>query len=325
MENHNWKLKIFIFAIAFLIVPNFSQAAISFTNGKWENSFACSDWVADYPSTFNCNGLAIGGNWCAAASGGVPCAGTDQSRGESILAAYNNPLGQAGTAAQVHYFWTGVDGLGSSNKASGGISVYYPQLLQEFWFRSYVYYPREMGWGIANGWKTIYFDHVSTPGWYFDFPQNTGTGFYFQTKDANGNNIGYVTSAGYGDEWLESNNRQGFGRWIPVEIHAKNDTDSTDGILQTWIDGTLILDKHDQNFGVPGFSEILVGSNGNAAVAAEPSAINKAVPILFDDQVIYNTTPPNRDMQNNPFIGPIGWAGVGDSAAPSAPSGLAVQ
>lgn len=313
------------------MLPNFSQAAISFTNGRWENSFACNDWVHTYPFTVDCAGLENGLNYCATSKPvterQLPCDGTDQSRSESILHSMNNPGGVAGTAAQVHYFYTGVNGSGESNDVSGGLNIVFPALLQEYWFRSYIYYPRELGWGIQNGWKTFYFDTVAgLDGWYFDFPQNSETGFYFQTKDANGQNIGYVKSVGYGDPWLESNNRQGFGRWIPIEIHAKNGTTRTNGVLQVWVDGVLILDKRTQDFGMDGFRQIRVGSNGNAAIAAEPSAINKAVPIGFDDMVISTTdTNLNTDAQNNKFIGPIGWVNGGDATAPSAPIGLSIQ
>ncbi|RKY36138.1 MAG: hypothetical protein DRP78_04390 [Candidatus Omnitrophota bacterium] len=94
-----------------------------------------------------------------------------------------------------------------------------------------------------------------------------------------------VNSSGYGDDWLESDGRQGFGRWIPVEIHFKNDTDGTDGIIQTWVDETLIIDRHDLNFGVDYFEQFGVGSNGNAAVGPPDTCVG----IRFDDLALATT------------------------------------
>lgn len=293
-----------IFLTILLPVQVFAQ--INFSNGYWSTTFECSDWVHDYPSTLSCDGLQSGGNWCAG-SGGVPCAGTDQSRGESILASANNPAGVPGTAAQVHYFFTGSNGQGATNDVSGGLLIKFPNVLQEYWFRYYIYYPEEMGWGGSySGWKTLYFDHGPTAGWYFGAPRGpNSTGFYFQTSTVE------VASTGYGDTWFEANGRQGFGRWVPVEIHQKNDTNGRDGIVRVWLDNNLVINKTDHNFAADGFRQILVGSNGDSAVAYNPSAINTVVGIRFDDMAIALSSYPGFVDDGNGYRR-IGFLGGGD-------------
>ena len=255
-------------------------ATITFQDGFWSSSFMCDDWVHDYPSTLDCDGWETDLDVCAGGADSIPCAGTDQSRGESILSSHNHAAGVSDSGAQVHYFYTGADGQGVTNDRSGGLILRFPRILQEYWLRFYIYYPEEMAWGVAQGWKTIYFDNEgSNAGWYFGLPLfPDSASFYFQTNETR---VGEHN--GYGNDWLESNQRQGFGRWIPVEIHFKNDTDGTDGVVQVWIDDVLVTDVHDHDFGHYGFEMMEVGSNGNAAIAHLPSAINKAVAIRLDD------------------------------------------
>ncbi len=295
------KLKILItFIFLILNTADAISGTISFTNGLWTQSFDCAEWSADWPVTLDCNGMDTAALNTCAGVGVVPCQWDNDSMGEQILASANNPNGVAGTNAQVHYFYTGIDGKGSVNDVSGGLKIYFPSNLPEYWFRFYIYFPTEMGWGgTFSGWKTLYCDTEghNTYGWYFGFPRGSdSTGAYLQQSAT------ALASSGYGDNWLESDSRQGFGRWIPVEYHAKMDTNGTDGIFQAWVDETLIIDRADVNWAYnEGFHDIGVGSNGDAAVGPP----NSCVGIRFDDFAIATTAYNGfvDDGHGNPRIG----------------------
>lgn len=324
---------------------NLTTPVIHFTNGKWETSFNCgADWFHGISSTLNCDGLGEGGGWVSGFSRKqhLPPAGNEKS--EEILASANNPGGVPGSSAQLHYLYTGMDGTNcdcneydctkraTNCPGSGGLKIKFEEILQEYWIRWYQYFPTEMGWGaVFSGGKILYIDHDYTAGWYFMFPARSGyLGTHFQTRTTTSNGFSILsTDKGYGDDWLESNNRQGFGRWIPVEIHLKNDTNDANGIYQVWVDGVLVQSNTALDFGwsewpntikkidMDGFREILIGSNTNGPVGAPDTN----VAIRYDDFAIHKTTPPNVDASGNPFIGPIVSS---DATAPSAPTGLGV-
>ncbi len=101
------------------------------------------------------------------------------------------------------------------------------------------------------------------------------------------------------------------------EIHLKMDSNGTDGIGRLWIDGVLRASNAGVNW-----------SNGNATARAgwkkfffhenqNNPGNGRPMYVDYDDMVIYNTTPPNRDAQGNPFIGPIGWNGTAPAPAPA--------
>lgn len=142
MKNCSTFLYVYLLFATFLTGP--AHSAIQFSNHYWSTTFDCPDWIHDYPSSLHCDGVSSNLNNCAG-TGVVPYEGTDQSRGESILASSNHEDGTPGTAAQVHYFYTGLDGLDANNNTSGGLALQLPQIVQEYWLRIYSYYPKEMG------------------------------------------------------------------------------------------------------------------------------------------------------------------------------------
>ncbi|NTW27248.1 MAG: hypothetical protein HGA36_02920 [Candidatus Moranbacteria bacterium] len=333
---------------------NLNESVISFTNGKWETSFACPDWVHLYGQiVLNCDGITQGGNWVSGfeIARNLPTTEAilidNNWKSEEIKAWANNPAGVADSGAQLHYLYTGKDGTNCDCKEydcsypratncpnSGGLRIKFSEVLQEYWIRFYQYFPSEMTWGAAfSGGKTLYFDHDYTSGWYFMFPRYPeNTGIHFQTnEEGSTTDVGTVVSGNglAGADWLASSNRQGYGRWIPVELHQKVDTNNANGIVQIWVDNVLVLDRQDFDFGwsemtnpvekieVDGFREILIGSNTNGPEGSPD--IN--IPIRYDDFAIYKTIPPNLDANDNSFIGPIGY---GDVTPPGAPSGLSV-
>ena len=102
------------------------------------------------------------------------------------------------------------------------------------------------------------------------------------------------------------------------------DTNGSDSIGQVWVDGKLVTSMTNVNWSGGdsasrnGFTWFDFQNN-----QAYPSN-GKAIYVDTDDMVVYNTTPPNRDAQGNPYIGPIGTTGGGttptDTTPPSVPS-----
>jgi hypothetical protein len=278
-----------------------AQAAIQFDeNGKWETSFDMEDWTHTTTPTVLYNGMVAPNDNCAGPCS-FPCAKTTQCAPEQVLASANNPNGIPNTAAQVHYFYTGIDGQGSANNISSGLRIDFPSPLKEFWFRVYVYYPEEM---TNKGWKIFRFYGEDENPWMAQPYDHSYAGMYFM-----GGGSGVVRSADHHASWMDDNNRQGYGAWTPIEVYIRNnDTGQSNGIFRVWRGADLIINRTYLNTSTPHTIGIQVGSNGDGI----SGPANTVVGIRFDDIVIYNQTPPNSDIHGNPFIGPIDW---GESSA----------
>ncbi len=111
-----------------------------------------------------------------------------------------------------------------------------------------------------------------------------------------GNEIGWTD----GGQTIESSNASGWtsinggnigdGQWHYYEIHFKMDTNSTNGIFEAWVDGSLAVSRTDLDLGSEaGFSSVTIGSNQH-----DPSN-GTCVPVDFDDIAISTTG----------YIGPI--------------------
>lgn len=226
--------------------------------------------------------------------------------GEQILASLNNSSGEPGTGAQVHYLFTGPDGTSSYDEYSGGLAITFAET--EYWFRCYVFFPAEYAFGgVESAYKVLY-GHMDAGSFYWNFPYAGDNGRVYMSGTATSHWL-----SGCGDSWLESSGRQGFDRWIPIEIHVKNDTDGTDGILQAWVDETLVLDNQSCDFGVGTEFQILqIGLNGYATGAA-----NTCMGIRYDDMAFATTAYTGfvDDGNGNNRIGPL-------SSSPTAPSNL---
>jgi len=193
--------------------------------------------------------------------------------GEAILAAGNHEAGVPGTAAQAHYLFTGVDGTGAVNDCSQGLRFSFPSV-QEYWFRFYMKFP-ESGYSFdGNPYFKVLYNDLDQGGAILGIPQwPNSSSVYLQGTGQS------CPAYGYGNDWLESNGRQGWGRWIPVEIHLKNDTNGADGVVQLWIDDVLVADYDDRDFGFTHFDDIRVGSNHNVITGIA----NTSMPVYFDD------------------------------------------
>jgi hypothetical protein len=95
----------------------------------------------------------------------------------------------------------------------------------------------------------------------------------------------------------------GDGLWHSYEVHIKMDTNGSNGIAQTWIDGDLILNLSNCDFGTePGWASVQIGENQRSPANGGCAAVD------FDDISVSNTG----------YIGPIaGGGGGGDTVQPT--------
>ncbi len=302
---------------SFLFVSK-SQAAISFTNGKWETTYNCSEWE-DINGTqqVQCDNIDRGGAWFCTTNG--------EHRGEQITTAANNPSGLGGRGQR---FWQGDtedDGndTWNINVNSGGTILDFATPQKELWIRWYMRY--ESGWSYLT--KTL-FDHnylyildkilyiytntagnAAIPSFYMSHQMNIGAQ---ASPDAY-----QVDTGNFGWEELFGGINPSDGSWHEYEIHIKMDTlgqngtvAGADGIGEIWVDGILRASNRAVNWSngdavaKNGWSWMRIGSNTKHPIN------NKCDYNDYDDMVIYNATPPNKDTNNNAFIGLIGATSV---------------
>ena len=284
-----------------LVVPNFADAAISFTNGKWSSTFnygQCSQTGANGLSSCPANspdGVMIGGG--AASVGG---------NFTQVVSVANNSAGDGNGLR----FWVG-DG---ANKNSGLVRVELPSYQKELWVRWYERYQSGFKWSSLGYSKELYFNS-GAPGISVipEFANSTyvlisqGTPDYYQVQT----NYGWESVMG---------GSVSDGKFHSYEIHLKMDTNGSNGVGQFWVDGNLKVSKVNVNWSnnnssaQKGWNYFDLHTNQNA-----PSN-GKTMYIDYDDMTIYNTTPPNRDAAGNPYIGPIGSTGGGGSRDTTPPS-----
>lgn len=269
-----------IFIIIVFLFPCHSFAEITFTNGKWESTFDCAEYIS-FSGTMDCDGMAdSGGPW------------TVDGNQTTITSAANNPDGGGGRGAR---FWKG-DG---ENICSSTIAVTFPSDQPEIWVRWYERYQSGFEWGATYDVKSLYFKNAqSYP--YVGYKAD-GYRFYFGGSAA-GPWPGYGDFAGLWTDVYPTGTAD--GTWHCFEVYMKAETDGqSDGVGRIWIDGELIAEETAMDWGSSGFdgwtyfdflSNQKYPSNGQAMY------------VDVDDMVVYNTTPPNTDGSGNPYIGPLG-------------------
>ncbi|MEF3692435.1 MAG: hypothetical protein V3574_05275 [Candidatus Moraniibacteriota bacterium] len=300
MKNLNLKYLSLIFIFFVLSMPNFSRAAISFTDGKWETTFKCpNEWQ--------------GGDGAIICSDGVfnryldgACIGTTGDKLVQIVNVANYSSGGGGMGMRQWY------GNGKNNK-SGGIGITFPSAQSEVWMRWYQRADAGLQDGLNQGeTKTLYFKHGdSLNALSFGLIGTDQWRFWLVATDSSTP----ISIEGYGWASLISQKN-----WEAVEVHIKADTNNSNGVLQAWVNSTLIM-----NITNADTAPTSAGWTGIEFPSNHDIFTNEAcAPIDHDDVVIYNLTPPGRDASNNPFIGPIGWVNAGDEIAPGSPTGLSI-
>lgn len=215
--------------------------------------------------------------------------------------AANNASGGGGNGARI---WIG-DGF---TVMSGSIRAEFAAK-KELWVRWYERYQSGFRWsgGLPSFSKELYFGTATggtsvIPEMYFDQFSLTAQGGSTYA-DA------YQVVSTYG--WPSiMGGANSDGQFHCYEIHLKMDTNGSDGIGQLWIDGILRVSNTGVNWSF-GSSAARAGwinfdfkSNANQPTNGQDMYVD------VDDMAIYTTTPPGRDAQGNPFIGPLGSSGT---------------
>lgn len=275
-----------IFIILFIVLYWCSSAysAITFTGNKWETTFNC-DEQTQYASTLNCDGMVWSGNWYF-----------DSNRTQ-ILDLANNSSGGGGRGSR---FWVGT----GQNNISGTIGVQFPSYQKEIWIRWYMRHQSGYSFSSLQDDKNLYIYSASSS--YQVIPEFSGSNYRLAIQG--GPDPEQIITSGYG--WSQvMGGSSGDGQWHCYEIHLKMDTNGSNGIGRLWIDGTLRASNTAVNYSnnnataQQGWSEFVFEENGKY-ISDGPWTVD------YDDMVIYNSTPPNTDSGGNPFIGPVGFAGV---------------
>lgn len=286
-----------------------AQAAIVFSDGKWESSFNCSEW--GYPQPLSCDGLTILGGWSCAHDNKV----------SQITTAANNPLG----SGRGFRHWLGdyfQNGVAVSNDNSGPLGPVFETPQPELWIRWYLRFEAGMAWddGTYTGTKPYPYYHkllyIYTNGATQVIPGFVVSNNMALTAQATSDYYQVKTPSGAGD-WARINGgNTGDGKFHLYEVHLKMDSNQTDGIGELWVDGALVASNYAVDWSAgdavarQGWSYIKIGNNMAWAHSGRATFED------FDDVVIYNSPPPGRDPAGRPWIGPIGQ--------PAPPAGLVV-
>jgi len=274
-----YKTTFFAITLIFLFPPCYAWAGIDL---PWSTTYECGDWN-QYSDPLDCDGLTKAGAW------------TDsEGHSEQITSDANNPTGNGGKG-QRH--WLG-DG---TNNNSGGIRLQFNTAQTNFWMRWYVRW--ESGFGSFSQYKMLYIYPPSGTGAVFQ-PGYSGLGGIrlYSTKDS------YTcTDCAYGATFYTNPSGLSDGTWQLFEMHINVAT----GVFQTWVNGTLVIDRSDVNYGsISSIDHITIGSN------SKDISNGKSMYVDYDDIAVSNTG----------YIGPLAAGGEGqDITASSVSSSTPVQ
>lgn len=290
--------KICIIILILIGFANTSYSAITFTDGKWENTWDCSEWEGPlYPGTV-C-GIERWDN--IAATGGLY---------DQVTSAANYTGTGSGGGRGLREWVVGDGDLDDITSASDGWIIRFQEPVYEVWARFYMrfesgfyFYPDD-----TNGHKLLYFKKFSD--WSNLSHVSLGQEIYW------GDGVHFERSgtiwADYFGDGLGGDVTN--GQWVCVEVHVKSETVLTapfDGQFQIWLNGDLIINSQNVDTGI--------FSGGYSIGGFTPQHNYHKLPPFgpkysdFDEMVIYNTTPPNQDALGNPYIGPLDTAPTYDA------------
>ena len=213
------------------------------------------------------DGISGNGNWV-----------TRNNSLDQITAAANYAAGGGGSGFR---HWVG-DGL---NNTGGGITIAFGST-PEMWIRYYIRFQSGFRWGRSINMKTIYCNYGEPGTFYFGLHDGVIGGHVEVDHTAGtGNHHSKTTWA----QWQGSST--GSGSFHALEVHAKmNSTgSSSDGVLEFWLDGTLLYSSstvHFSNATGARFSRCKVGENHY-----DPQNGGADVYVDFDDIVVRATGP----------------------------------
>jgi len=287
------------YLLLFVLSPIISSGAISFTDGKWETTFDCAEWgrqdgdltcddmneglsCEDYSYLFGCS---VGG--C-----GTDCLSLE----EEITTSANYPLGGGGRG-MLHKL-CGCPEATLSTSSSGGVQILFPAT-KELWIRSY------MKWGANRTWVDAHDADMKL----FYLYDDTGSAQTILSwhNGVLSSGVQGVVSANHDTTltWEDvhgNGTKTGDDEWHYIETHIKMDTDGTDGVYEVWVDNSQRQNKTNIDYG-----NATAGSAGwvEMRFLSNSHYVYGPTTVALDDLVIYNTTPPNIDVDGNPYIGPI--------------------
>jgi hypothetical protein len=283
--------------LALMTLPAYTSQVQTAPTIIWETSFTnCPDWnqtmgIRDEHVCATGDGIAGWGNWTTSKGGLI-----------SITAAANNSIGGSGKGLRA------MKGDGRNN-VSGGLRITLPGVYKELWVRYYMRYQAGFNWtnGHPHYTKELYFNDtvLTEPVFVHGFASGSFGVNVVRPGSYNMNSGGGVGS------WQSINgSSRGDGKFHSYEVHVKMDTNGSNGIAETWVDGVLAHRSTNVDWGGStgwhGWSFFTVAINQNEVA-------NGGVDMYTDyDDFAVSTTG---------YIGPIGNT---TQQGPSAPANLRI-
>jgi len=333
MKNHaKLKITIILSLVVIFLLPQIVSAAVTL---PWSTTFNCAEWTSpNIPATINCDGLGRGGDWV--------CTDGTGSHATQITSGANMAAGGGGRGFRN---WYGP----CKNNNSGGVDAGFARQ-KELWVRWYMRFPTTFGWSTNSGCaapdiqpKLIYVDLGTSPSNEFQpylyHWDSLRMSTYTYQVDAQGYNVDWLpqyshpalpnTGVGWDtimaagpDDPANPGHKKGDGLWHYYEVHAKApttarpigkvpiDSNTSDGILQMWIDGKLVMNFNNVWFLADnsGWANMLFNANYQGV-----SATNPCTEVDMDDIAISTTG----------YIGPL--VTTPDTTPPAAPTGVTVS
>lgn len=207
---------------------------------------------------------------------------TTNGSGDQITPAANNPSGGGGRGYR-HWVGDGENNLGGSIRVDLDVG---PRRRSELWLRYYIRFQLGFAWGSPIEMKTIYVNRLQPGTFYFGLKDGV-IGAHVEIEA--GNRYSSVT-------WAQmQGGSTGDGLFHCLEIHVKMNPigGQSTGIMEFWLDGTLIFSASDVKFSNSSdstFGEFAFGENHN-----NPQNGGVDVYVDFDDIV----------MDDAAYIGPL--------------------
>jgi len=279
----------------FIVSTAHAYTPITFTDGKWEESFDCDEWSGPLASGYIGCGIERWGN--------QELVSGETTYWDQMTTSANNP---AGTGRGLRQYVLGTGELSVPEApATAGFLIVFPANQYEIWMRFYVRYQSGFyfaGPGDLGGEKLLYFKKpdfgnlIAFNAGYqdystFSYASMTSGTYKFSANDVN---------------WSDFFGETSDGSWHYIEIYMKSETVTEapfDGKVRMWCDGTLVFEDTAIDLGIFSTGTTIGGVSPLHNLHSLPDFGVKAID--FDDVVIYTTTPPGRDAADNPFIGPI--------------------
>jgi hypothetical protein len=218
---------------------------------------------------------------------GLSWSGTG-SVGPTVITSAANRIG-SGTGAR---FYAG----NGRNRLGGKLGVSFSTPQPELWVRWYIRYDPDFSWGSEDGSPT------SSPIWDKNIYSFTSNDLHYTEWRGGYIRIGVSGTDLKSFDGFGWNNIIGAanGGWVCMEQYMKMNTGGENGAARIWMNGDLALEDLSVNFGGSnGWRTITFENNQGYPIGAPPEGYT----VDYDDMVIYNTPPPNRDANNNPYIG----------------------